>query len=127
MTIVRGFVAALATLALLDGFWLGLIARKFYRQSLGGRLRDKPIWAAVILFYVVQAAGIVVFPANLAGDSASWAALYGAAFGLCLYAAYDLSNLATLRDWPIALTVVDLAWGAALTAAATATAVLIMR
>jgi uncharacterized membrane protein len=68
-----------------------------------------------ILFYFIHAVGIVVFPVPLA---ASWlsAALYGALFGFVVYAAYDLTNLATLRGWPMAVSLVDLAWGAAVSA-----------
>lgn len=85
-----------------------------------------------ILFYLVHAAGIAVFavfavlPATATG---TWlaAVLYGALFGFCVYSAYDLTNLATLRGWSMALSLVDLAWGAVVTAVATLAAYLVVR
>ena len=119
MSFVRGWLAALVVLGILDALWLGLIAREFYKGRLGTLLLDQPIWVAAILFYLVHAAGIAAFPLQLGGGSLGWAALYGALFGLCVYAAYDLTNLATLRGWSLTLTIVDLAWGVAVTAVAT--------
>ena len=121
MKLVGRYFAALLTLVVLDGLWLGFVAIGFYQKEVGPLLLSTPIWAAAILFYMVHAAGIVVFPVKLALLSPSWvsAAAYGAFFGLCAYATYDLTNLATLRGWTVAITVVDIAWGAIATAAAT--------
>jgi uncharacterized membrane protein len=79
-----------------------------------------------ILFYLIHAVGIVVFPVPLA---VSWlsAVLYGALFGFVVYATYDLTNLATLRGWPMAVSLVDLGWGAVVSAAACVAAYLAMR
>jgi uncharacterized membrane protein len=116
-TLSLGYIAALATLAVLDALWLGIVSRDFYKARLGPLLLDQPNWAVAVLFYLIHAVGIVVFAVPLA---ASWlsAVLYGALFGVVVYAAYDLTNLATLRGWPISVTLVDLAWGAAVSAAA---------
>jgi uncharacterized membrane protein len=121
-----GYAAALVTLAILDILWLGLASREFYKARLGQLLLEQPNWYAAILFYLIHALGIVVFAVPLAG---SWvgAALYGALFGVCVYAAYDLTNLATLRGWPLTVSLVDLAWGAVVTAAATVVAFAAMR
>lgn len=121
-----GYIAALATLAVLDALWLGLVSRDFYKARLGQLLLDQPNWPVAILFYFVHAVGIVVFPVALA---TSWmtAALYGALFGFVVYAAYDLTNLATLRGWPMAVSLVDLVWGAAVSAVACVAAFLAMR
>src|SRR5918993_1516239 len=121
-----GYLAALATLAVLDALWLGVVSRDFYKARLGELLLDQPNWPVAILFYLVHAVGVVVFPVPLA---ASWlsAVLYGALFGFVVYAAYDLTNLATLRGWPMAISLVDLAWGAAVSAAACLAAYLAMR
>lgn len=118
MTFVRGGLAALVVLAALDALWLGFVGREFYKARLGPMLLEWPAWWAAILFYFLHAIGIVIFPMALAGGSLPSAALYGALFGLCAYATYDLSNLATLRGWPIAVTVVDLVWGTGVTAIA---------
>jgi uncharacterized membrane protein len=121
-----GYLATLITLAILDAAWLGLVSREFYKARLGQLLLEQPHWYAAILFYLIHALGIVVFAVPLA---ASWisAALFGALFGFCVYAAYDLTNLATLRGWPLTVSLVDLAWGAVVTATAAAAAFLAMR
>jgi uncharacterized membrane protein len=121
-----GYLAALATLAVLDALWLGVVSRDFYKARLGQLLLDQPNWSVAILFYLIHAVGIVVFPVPLA---VSWlsAVLYGALFGFVVYAAYDLTNLATLRGWPMAVSLVDLGWGAVVSAAACVAAYLAMR
>lgn len=124
-----GYLAALAALAVLDALWLGLVSRKFYKARLGQLLLDRPLWSVAILFYLIHAAGIAVFAVPPAVTAGTWTAavLYGALFGLCVYAAYDITNLATLRGWPITVSRVDLAWGSAVTAASTLVAFLVVR
>ena len=102
----------------IDLLWLGVIARDFYRRHLGHLLSAQVSWPAAILFYLVFIAGIVFFvvrPALEAG-SAARALAYGAFLGFLAYSTYDLTNQATIRDWPVLVTVVDLAWGTILTA-----------
>lgn len=125
-TLVVGYVAALAALAVLDALWLGVVSREFYKARLGQLLLERPNWGVAILFYLIHAAGIVIFAMPLAGSWVS-AVLYGALFGFVVYAAYDITNLATLRGWPMAVSLVDLAWGAAVTAAACLAAFLAVR
>ena len=112
-----GFGASLLALAILDGLWLGVIAGGFYKEKLGGLLRDKPIWAIAALFYLVHAIGIATFALPQA-SSWSGALMLGALFGFCAYAAYDLTNHATIKGWPPIVTAVDLCWGSAATALA---------
>ena len=121
-----GYIAALVTLAVLDALLFGLISREFYKARLGQLLLAQPNWYAAVLFYLIHPVGIVVFVVPL---THSWisAAVFGALFGFCVYAAYDLTNLATLRGWPVAVSLVDLAWGAMATAAAAAIAFLATR
>lgn len=128
-SLLVGYLVALAALAVLDALWLGLVSREFYKARLGHLLLDRPIWSMAILFYLIHAAGIAVFavPPAVAAGTWSAAALYGALFGFCVYAAYDITNLATLRGWPMIVSMVDLAWGAAATAAATLVAFLVVR
>ncbi len=125
-TYLVGYLATLVTLAILDAAWLGVVSREFYKARLGQLLLEQPQWYAAILFYLIHALAIVVFVVPLATSWVS-AALFGALFGFCVYAAYDLTNLATLRGWPLTVSLVDLAWGAAVTAAAAAAAFLAMR
>lgn len=112
------YLIALPVFLALDLLWLGLVAKAFYRDRLGWLLADKPDWVAATLFYLVFVAGIVFFVVAPALERASWrhALFAGAFFGLVTYAAYDLTNQALTRDWPVLVTVVDLAWGAALVA-----------
>jgi uncharacterized membrane protein len=116
-TMFIGYLAALAALGVADALWLGIVSREFYKARLGPLMLDQPNWAIAALFYLIHAAGVVVFAAPLAGSWIS-AAAYGAVFGFCVYSAYDITNLATLRGWPMALSLIDLAWGAVVTAAA---------
>ncbi len=104
-----------------DFLWLGYgLARRSSQELLHetDRILDdaKVNWAAAILFYLLFLAGLVVFVIAPAVEKDSWvrALLFGALFGLITYATYDLTNLATLKDWPLALTVVDLTWGTVL-------------
>ena len=104
----------------LDAVWLSFSASRLYRPLLGGLLRDGFLVAPAALFYLIYTAGIVVFAISPEFASGRWAGagLRGLFLGLFGYAVYDLTNQATLRDWPLAVTVVDLAWGALLTAVA---------
>jgi uncharacterized membrane protein len=100
----------------LDMVWLGVAAKNFYTKQMGFLMTPKVNWAAAILFYLLFLAGLVVFVIAPAVEKGSWvrALMFGALFGLVTYATYDLTNLATLKDWPLVLTVVDLTWGMAL-------------
>ena len=98
---------------LIDLLWLGWVAKDFYQQRLGYLMKPQINWAAAISFYLLFLAGLVIFvikPALEAG-SPTRAMVYGALFGFFTYATYDLTNLATIRDWPLSVTLVDLLWG----------------
>lgn len=114
---------ALPVFFAIDMIWLGLVAKSFYRQHLGGLLRSDVNWPAALIFYLLFIVGLVVLVITPAVDAGSWlqAVGRGALFGLVTYATYDLTNLATLRDWPVVVTVVDLAWGVVLASSVAAT------
>jgi uncharacterized membrane protein len=97
----------------LDMAWLGVAAKNFYTKQIGFLMTPKVNWVAAILFYLLFLVGLVVFVIAPAVEKDSWVRglLLGALFGLVTYATYDLTNLATLKDWPVALTIVDLIWG----------------
>ena len=118
MDIVLRFVISGAIMGVLDGVWLSVVANKFYKSQIGQLLLDKPNMTAAVLFYIVYLIGVVMFVVNPALEKGSWmyAVGYGALFGLVAYATYDLTNLATLKAWPVKLVLVDLAWGMILTA-----------
>lgn len=106
----------------IDFIWLSNAARIFYRPQLGSLLAERPSMTPAIAFYVLYAIGLAVFvmrPA-VAAESVTTALWMGALFGLVAYGTYDLTNAATLRGWTTAVTVVDMVWGASLTAVSAA-------
>lgn len=110
------YLITLAVFFLIDMVWLGVVAKGFYRRHLGPMLSPKVNWAAAILFYLLFIVGLLVFvikPALISGEPLK-ALFFGALLGLISYATYDLSNLATLKDWPLGVTIVDLIWGSVL-------------
>lgn len=98
---------------LVDILWLGFISKKLYRKHLGFIMAPKVNWAAAIIFYSLFIVGLVFFVINPALERSSliYAILVGGFFGLITYGTYDLTNLSTLKDWPLFITVVDLIWG----------------
>lgn len=103
----------------LDFLWLGLVAKSFYRDHIGHLMADNVNAAAAVGFYLLYVVGIVVFAVTPALQSDSWktAVLLGGLLGLIAYGTYDMTNLATLRDWPVSVALADMAWGTALTGA----------
>lgn len=112
------YAIALPVFFAIDMVWLGLIARNFYRNQIGFLMKSEINWSAAIAFYLLFVVGLVIFVITPAIEKNSWmhALGFGAMFGLVTYATYDLSNLSTLKDWPLLVTIVDLAWGATLAA-----------
>ena len=113
---LKAYLLTLIPFVALDALWLGLIAPQFYRAQIGHLMAEQVNWPAAALFYALYIVGMVIFvtgPAIQRGDLRQ-ALLRGALFGFITYATYDLTNHATLRDWPILMTVVDMAWGTTL-------------
>ncbi len=109
--------AAIAFLAL-DYVWLKWVAKSLYTERLGDLLREKPKIGAAAAFYLLYVVGIVVFavlPAIASGEARE-ATMLGALFGFLAYATYDVTNYATLRQWPLGVACLDVAWGTCLTA-----------
>ena len=97
----------------IDLLWLGVIAKDLYQKNLQHLLSPDVNWPAAFAFYFMYIAGIILFAVKpaLADQSVGKAALWGALFGFFTYATYDLTNLATLRDWPIKVVFIDICWG----------------
>ncbi len=112
------YLIALPVFFAIDMVWLGFVAKNFYRQQIGFLMKPNVNWTAAIIFYLLFIAGLVAFVISPAFLKQSWihALLYGAFFGLVTYATYDLTNLATTKDWPLLVTLVDLVWGTVLAA-----------
>lgn len=98
---------------IIDLLWIGVIAKDFYRNQIGFLLGPINWWAAII-FYLIFIVGILVFAVLPALDAGSLmkAVVLGALFGFVAYAAYDLTNLALTKNWPLMVTIVDMVWGA---------------
>jgi uncharacterized membrane protein len=117
------YLAAAVPFWLLDAVWLGLIARRFYRDALGA-LMAKPVkLVPAVLFYIAYPAGLALFVLGSAlAPGVVQAAAIGGLFGLFCYGTYDLVNHATIQGWPLRLTLVDMAWGVVASGAACAMA-----
>jgi uncharacterized membrane protein len=115
-------LATTSVMVALDLLWLGLIAKPLYQQGIGHLMAQRPNVPAAIAFYAIFALGLTVFaivPNSIAGD---WSKTMGSAalFGFVAYATYDLTNLATLKQWPLGLSLIDMAWGSFISAVSAA-------
>ncbi len=113
---IKLYAIALPVFFAIDMFWLGVVSKNFYKQQIGFLMTPNVNWTAAILFYLLFIFGLVMFVISpaVAKNSMQYAIVFGALFGLITYATYDLTNLATLKDWPLTITIVDMIWGAVL-------------
>jgi uncharacterized membrane protein len=118
---IRLYLAALAAFLVIDLTWLSIIAQGFYRKHLGHLMAVRTNWPAAVAFYLLFVLGLVIIAIipGLKENSLVKAILFGALYGFFTYVTYDLTNLATLRDWPVLLTMVDIVWGTFLAASVT--------
>ena len=114
------YVASVTVFLILDFIWLSAATSTFYRPQLGDLLSERPSLAVAAVFYLVYVVGVVVFAVTPAYAARSWlmALGLGALLGLVAYGTYDATNLATIKGWPVVVSVVDLAWGVVVTATA---------
>ncbi|OYT98206.1 MAG: hypothetical protein CFE40_13140 [Burkholderiales bacterium PBB1] len=117
---ISAYLATAVVMIVLDLLWLGVIATPLYQQGLGHLMAERPNLMAAAAFYVLYVFGLLMFTIVPQAADASWlkTAATAAMFGFVAYATYDLSNLATLRDWPVWLSLIDMTWGAVLSAVA---------
>jgi len=115
-------LASMVTMMALDFAWIGFVARPLYTSGIGHLMAEQPNVAAALLFYVVFSIGLTIFAVAPGAGTADWrkTLLTAAAFGFFAYATYDLTNLATLRGWPVGLSLLDMAWGCCISAVAAA-------
>lgn len=101
----------------IDAIWLGFVAKGFYSKYIGHVMAENPNFIAAGIFYLINIIGILIFCVNpaLQKHSLITAVILGALYGLFTYATYDLTNLATIKDWPLIVTIVDIIWGIVLT------------
>jgi len=111
------YFATLTVFFAVDMLWLGLIARAFYKKHLGFLMAPEVNWYAALIFYFIFIVGVLVFVVipGLKENDLTMLIVKAAFFGFITYATYDLTNLATVKDWPLIITLVDLVWGMVLT------------
>jgi uncharacterized membrane protein len=107
---VKSFLATLVIFLGIDFLWLGLIAKNFYDKHLGA-LERTISWPAIVLVYLLISLGIVLLVLPKVGGNVKLALLWGAIYGLIVYGVYDLTNLATLKNWSFTMVVIDMLWG----------------
>lgn len=113
---LQTYALTLVSLLVIDSVWLLVIAKRLYQTALAHLMSATPNWYAAGLFYLVYVLGLIVFVINpLRGEHLSKIFLYGLLFGFVAYATYDLTNQATMKNWPVLITAIDLVWGALLT------------
>jgi uncharacterized membrane protein len=119
---VIAYIGSAVVFFALDFIWLSLAVPRLYKPLLGSLLRDSPNLPVAAAFYLVYVVGLVVFAVLPANASGSWLAAVGlgALLGLVAYGTYDFTNLSTIRDWPLMVSLVDLAWGVSVSAVAAA-------
>lgn len=107
------YFIALPVFLIIDMIWLGLVAKNFYRNQIGFLMKANVNWVAAILFYLLFIAGLVFFVLSPAIEKRSlpYAIMTATFYGLLTYATYDLTNLATLKGWPLLITIIDMVWG----------------
>lgn len=127
------FIATLSTIITMlaiDAVWLKTMFPIFYTKHIGDLVTDTPKLAPAGIFYLIFAVGLTVFvllPSITQSYSISKIFVLGALFGLVAYSTYDLTNQATIKDWPTIVTLVDLAWGTLLTGTVSVIAVSITK
>jgi uncharacterized membrane protein len=116
MAYLKEYIIAVIIFFAIDMVWLGVIAKDLYAKELGHLLTNNVNWIAAIIFYLLFVVGVVFFVIHPAieKNSLSYAIFGGILFGVITYATYDLTNLATLKDWPLKITIIDLIWGGTL-------------
>lgn len=129
ITYVAAYLSTAVIFLAIDFIWLKFVAQSFYRSRLDHLLMEDFNITAATGFYLVYVVGIIIFAVSPALQSGTvrTALLYGAMFGFFAYATYDMTNLATLKDWPISVVIVDIMWGSALTGTAASIGYLIAR
>lgn len=110
---IKMYIMALIVFLIIDAFWLGFIAKNLYQKGIGHLMAANPNFVAAAIFYVIFLAGLVYFviAPGIEANNVQQVMLAGALFGAITYGTYDLTNLATLKSWPINITIIDIIWG----------------
>jgi len=113
MLYIKLFLTSFATFLILDAIWLGFVAKDFYAKQLSFYLTDNVVWSSALIFYIIFNIGLLVLVILPSIDKNSYTVLiiYAVLYGLVTFATYDLTNLATIKEWPLIVSLVDMAWG----------------
>ena len=113
MLYIKLFLSSFITFLILDFIWLGFIAKDFYARQLALYLTDNVIWSSALIFYVIFNIGLLIFVIipSIEKNSYLTLVLYAILYGLVTFATYDLTNLATVKEWPLIVSLIDMAWG----------------
>ena len=116
---IKLYFVTLAAFLAIDAAWLALVASTFYRRYLDWLMATHPNWIAALVFYLLFVVGVLVFVVvpGVEDGSLRTTLLKGALFGLIAYGTYDLTNQATVKNWPLTITAVDMVWGTVLSVA----------
>lgn len=119
---IKMYIIAIPVFFLIDIIWLAVVSKSFYRDQLGYLMAESVKWPAAVIFYLLYIAGLVLFSIMPAVEKQSLlkAVILGASLGLVAYATYDLTNYATIKEWPLIVVVVDMIWGTVLSAGVSA-------
>ena len=111
--LAAAITTTLVVMVILDLVWLGVIAKSTYQQGIGHLMAERPVIPVAALFYVIYAVGLTLFTIRpfAAQPGLGQTLIAAALFGFFAYATYDLTNLATLKDWPVRIVLIDIAWG----------------
>ncbi len=117
MKYIALFLTSTVIFFAIDMLWLGFVAKNFYREKLSFIFTGEVNWPAALIFYLIYIVGILYFAILPALNTGNWnlALLNGALLGFLCYATYDLTNMATIKQWPLIVVVVDIIWGTVLT------------
>ncbi len=113
------YLVSVPVFFIIDLFWLGIVAPGFYKSQIGHLLSPTVNWPVAIVFYLLFLVGLIIFAVAPAIEARAWthALLYGALFGFFTYLTYDLTNWATMKEWPALVSIVDIVWGTVLSGA----------
>jgi uncharacterized membrane protein len=117
MKTIGVYVIATIIFFVIDIIWIGVIAKDMYKEKLGFVMAAEVNWKPAIIFYLLFIGGILYFAVLPALKEGNWqlALMNGAILGMLCYATYDLTNMATIKDWPLSVTIIDIIWGTFLT------------
>ncbi|MDH6167859.1 putative membrane protein [Variovorax boronicumulans] len=123
------WIATFIVLLVIDMLWLGVVAKNMYQDAMGDLMSPQPRLAFAAMFYLLYPVGLLIFAIlpGIDAQSVTRAAVLGGLFGLFCYGTYDLTNLAVIRNWPLALSFIDIAWGTLVSGVSAAAGALALR